>query len=89
MKSNKITIIAIVAIIVAVVSVGSVSAGLFDFLGGNSTDNSLDGQEVNLAAAASLKNVFDDKLIPMFEYLRFRASELLPEISGKARILKI
>jgi molybdate transport system substrate-binding protein len=67
MKSNKIAIIAIIAIIVAVVSVGSVSAGLFDFLGGNSTDNSLDGQEVNLAAAASLKNVFDDKLIPMFE----------------------
>ncbi len=67
MKSDKIAIIAIVAIIVAVVSVGSVSAGLFDFLGGNSTDNSLNGQEVNLAAAASLKNVFDDKLIPMFE----------------------
>ena len=30
-------------------------------------DNSLDGQEVNLAAAASLKNVYDEKLIPMFE----------------------
>lgn len=28
---------------------------------------SLNGQEVNLAAAASLKNVFDEKLIPMFE----------------------
>ena len=69
MKSNKILIIALIAIIVAVVSVGSVSAGLFDFLGGNSnaTDTSLDGTEVNLAAAASLKNVYDEKLIPMFE----------------------
>ena len=69
MKSNKILIIALIAIIVAVVSVGSVSAGLFDFLGGNSnaTDTSLDGKEVNLAAAASLKNVYDEKLIPMFE----------------------
>ena len=68
MKSNKIAIIAIIAIIVAVVSISSCSAGVFDFLnGGNSTDASLDGKEVNLAAAASLKNVFDDKLIPMFE----------------------
>ena len=69
MKFNKILIIALIAIIVAVVSVGSVSAGLFDFLGGNSnaTDTSLDGKEVNLAAAASLKNVYDEKLIPMFE----------------------
>lgn len=30
-------------------------------------DNSLNGQEVKLAAAASLKNVYDEKLIPMFE----------------------
>ena len=67
MKSNKIAIIAIIAIVVAVVTIGSCSAGFFDFLGGNSTDASLDGQEVNLAAAASLKNVYDDKLIPMFE----------------------
>lgn len=67
MKSNKIAIIAIIAIIVAVVSIGSCSAGFFDFLSGNSTNTNLDGQEVNLAAAASLKNVYDDKLIPMFE----------------------
>ena len=69
MKSNKILIIALIALIIAVVSVGSVSAGLFDFLGGNSnaTDTSLDGKEVNLAAAASLKNVYDEKLIPMFQ----------------------
>lgn len=68
MKSNKkIAIIALIAIVIAVVSISSCSAGFFDFLGGDSTDNSLDGKEVNLAAAASLKNVFDDKLIPMFE----------------------
>mgnify|MGYP002522809691 CR=1 FL=1 len=68
MKSNKIAIIAIIAIAIAVGSIGSCSAGLFDCLGGNnSSDNSLNGQEVNLAAAASLKNVFDEKLIPMFE----------------------
>ena len=68
MKSNKIAIIAIIAIVVAVVSIGSCSAGFFDFLNsGNSTDTSLNGQEVNLAAAASLKNVYDEKLIPMFE----------------------
>ena len=66
MKSNKILMIAVIAL-VAIVAVGSCSAGLFDFLGGNSTDTSLDGQEINLAAAASLKNVYDEKLIPMFE----------------------
>ena len=64
--NRKALFIAVLALI-AVVAVGSCSAGLFDFLGGDSTDNSLDGQEVNLAAAASLKNVYDDELIPMFE----------------------
>ncbi len=67
MKSMKKVLFAAVLIAIVAVSVGSCSAGLFDFLGGNSTDNSLDGQEVNLAAAASLKNVYDEKLIPMFE----------------------
>ena len=67
MKSmKKILFVAILAAVV-IVSAGVCSAGFFDFLGGNTTDNSLDGQEVNLAAAASLKNVFDEKLIPMFE----------------------
>jgi molybdate transport system substrate-binding protein len=67
MKSmKKLLGIAIVVLIVAV-SIGSCSAGLFDFLGGDSSDASLDGQEVNLAAAASLKNVYDKELIPMFE----------------------
>jgi molybdate transport system substrate-binding protein len=63
MNSKKILLIAIIAL-VAIVSVGSCAAGLFDFMGG---DADLDGQEVNLAAAASLKNAFDNDLIPMFE----------------------
>lgn len=68
MKSMKKLLLVAIVLAVVVVSIGSCSAGFFDFLsGGNSTDTSLDGQEVNLAAAASLKNVFDDKLIPMFE----------------------
>ena len=68
MKSMKKLLLVAVLIAVVAVSIGSCSAGWFDFLGGSSNnDTSLDGQEVNLAAAASLKNVFDDKLIPMFE----------------------
>ena len=66
---KKLALIAILAAIV-VVSAGTVSAGWFDFLGGssdNATDVNLTGQEVHLAAAASLKNTFDEKLIPMFE----------------------
>ena len=67
MKSMKKVLFIAVIVLVVAVSVSSCAAGWFDFLGGNSTDNSLDGQEVNLAAAASLKNVYDDKLIPMFQ----------------------
>ena len=68
-SKKKILIIALV-VLVAVVSIGAVSAGWFDFLGGgnNNTSNvNLSGQEVNLAAAASLKNAYDKDLIPMFE----------------------
>ena len=60
MVSKK--IIAVV-IVIAVLAVG---VGIWAN-GSASTDDSLNGQEVNLAAAASLKNVFDEKLIPMFE----------------------
>ncbi len=70
MKSMKKLLLAAILVAVVVVSVGSCSAGFFDFLGGdsgNSTDSSLNGTQVNLAAAASLKNVFDEKLIPMFQ----------------------
>ncbi len=69
MKYNKLLLIGIIAL-VAIISVGLVSAGLFDFLGGDSSNASnanLTGKDVNLAAAASLKNAFDEKLIPMFE----------------------
>ena len=61
--NRKALIIAVLALI-AVISVGSCSAGWFDFLGG---EQDLNGQTVNLAAAASLKNVYDNELIPMFE----------------------
>ena len=68
MKSMKKLLLAAILVAVVVVSVGSCSAGFFDFLGSNDSSNAnLTGQEVNLAAAASLKNVYDEKLIPMFE----------------------
>jgi molybdate transport system substrate-binding protein len=66
MKYNRILIVALIALI-AIVGIGTCSAGLFDFMGGDQADTSLDGQEVNLAAAASLKNAFDNDLIPMFQ----------------------
>ena len=68
MKLNKKMLIVVVIAVIAIVCASSVvSAGFFDFLSGNSSDTSLDGKEVNLAAAASLKNVYDEKLIPMFQ----------------------
>ena len=68
MKSmKKLLFIVILALIVAV-GVGSCAAGLFDFGSGdsNSTNSNVSG-EINLAAAASLKNAFDKDLIPMTE----------------------
>lgn len=66
MKFNKkILIVAVVALVAVICASSVVSAGLFDFMSGS--DNSLDGKEVNLAAAASLKNVYDEKLIPLFQ----------------------
>jgi molybdate transport system substrate-binding protein len=64
MKMNRKALIIAVLALIAVISVGSCSAGWFDFITG---EPDLDGQTVNLAAAASLKNVYDDELIPMFE----------------------
>lgn len=61
MDTKKI-IIAVVAIIV-IIAAGLYATGSL----GTSTDSSLNGQDVQLAAAASLKNVYDEKLIPMFE----------------------
>ena len=46
--------------IVVVIAVLAVGVGVWAN-GSASTDDSLNGQEVNLAAAASLKNVFDEK----------------------------
>ena len=69
---KKMLIVAIIAVIAVVCVSSVVSAGFFDFLGTNSTDSNntthanVNGT-VNLAAAASLKNVYDEKLIPMFE----------------------
>jgi molybdate transport system substrate-binding protein len=63
-SSRKMLIIAAIAVIAVVCASSVVSAGFLDFLGGQPD---LNGQEVNLAAAASLKNVYDEKLIPMFE----------------------
>lgn len=61
MDSKKI-IIAVVAMI-AIVAVGLYATGSLS----TAANTDLNGQEVNLAAAASLKNVYDEKLIPMFE----------------------
>jgi molybdate transport system substrate-binding protein len=60
MEPKNIAIIAIVAVIV-------IGAGLWATGSLGTTDNSLDGQEIHLAAAASLKNAYDNDLIPMFE----------------------
>ena len=62
--SKKMLIVAAIAVVAIVCASSVVSAGFFDFLGG---EPDLSGDEVNLAAAASLKNAFDDDLIPMFE----------------------
>lgn len=61
---KKILLVAVIALIAVVCTSSVVSAGFFDFLSPNAGDDS-EG-EVNLAAAASLKNVYDEKLIPMF-----------------------
>ena len=65
MKKNRLIMVAVLALI-AILAVGSCSAGWFDFLSGDSSNADLNGKEINLAAAASLKNVFDEKLIPLF-----------------------
>ena len=68
MKSMKKVLVIAAIVLIAAVSISSCSAGWFDFLGGDASgDDSLNGTDVKLAAAASLKNVYDDKLIPMFE----------------------
>lgn len=70
MKSMKKLLLVAILLAVVVVSVGSCSAGVFDFLSGSNSTNATDSNvtgDINLAAAASLKNVYDEKLIPMFK----------------------
>ena len=70
MKSMKKLLLVAILLAVVVVSVGSCSAGFFDFLGGSNSTSAADANvtgDVNLSAAASLKNVYDEKLIPMFK----------------------
>lgn len=64
MKSMRILAIAII-VMVAIIAVGAYATGSLGTTASSSDD--LNGQEVQLAAAASLKNVYDEKLIPMFE----------------------
>ncbi|OED01021.1 MULTISPECIES: molybdate ABC transporter substrate-binding protein [Methanobrevibacter] len=61
MKSMKTVAVAIIAIVV-IVAVGLYLTGSV-----GTSNGDLNGQDVQLAAAASLKNVYDEKLIPMFE----------------------
>lgn len=61
MQSMKTLVIAIIAIVVIV------AAGLYLTGSVGTSNGDLNGQYVQLAAAASLKNVYDEKLIPMFE----------------------
>ena len=70
MKSMKKLLLVAILLAVVVVSVGSCSAGFLDFLGGSNSTGAADANvtgDINLAAAASLKNVYDEKLIPMFK----------------------
>lgn len=69
MKSKKILFVAVIALAIVAIGISSCSAGWFDFGGGdaNNTTNSNISGDINLAAAASLKNAFDKDLIPMFE----------------------
>ena len=59
MKSKMIIVAAIA--IIAVVAVGLYATGTFN------NHSNLENQEIQLAAAASLKNAYDKELIPLFE----------------------
>lgn len=54
-------------IIGVIIIIAAICIGYGAFSGAFSGSSDLNGQTVDLAAAASLKNVYDDKLIPMFE----------------------
>lgn len=80
MKSTNKIIIAVI-VIIAVIAVGLYATGS---LGNFSSDAS---GEVNLAAAASLKNVYDDKLIPMFEE-KYPGIKVTPTYASSGDLVK-
>ena len=57
MKYNKLLLIGIIAL-VAIISVGSVSAGLFDFLGGDSSNASNSNLTVSNVSFESISLIF-------------------------------
>ena len=79
MKTTNKIIIAVV-VIIAIIAVGLYATGTF----GNSDNTS---GEVNLAAAASLKNVYDDKLIPMFEE-KYPGIKVTPTYASSGDLVK-
>lgn len=80
MKSTKKIIIAVI-VIIAIIAVGLYASGSLN----NSSD--LNGKEVNLAAAASLKNVYDEKLIPMFEE-KYPGVKVTPTYASSGDLVK-
>ena len=79
MKTINKIIIAVV-VIIAIIAVGLYATGTF-----GSSDNT--SGEVNLAAAASLKNVYDDKLIPMFEE-KYPGIKVTPTYASSGDLVK-
>lgn len=79
MKTTNKIIIAVV-VIIAIIAVGLYATGTF-----GSSDNT--SGEVNLAAAASLKNVYDDKLIPMFEE-KYPGIKVTPTYASSGDLVK-
>ena len=61
MNNKKFITAILLVLVVAAVSAGVWAANESD------TTNTSDSKEIKLAAAASLKNVYDEKLIPLFE----------------------
>lgn len=79
MKTTNKIIIAVV-VIIAIIAAGLYATGTF-----GSSDNT--SGEVNLAAAASLKNVYDDKLIPMFEE-KYPGIKVTPTYASSGDLVK-
>lgn len=80
MKSAKKIIIAVI-VIIAIIVVGLYASGSLN------NSSGLNGKEVNLAAAASLKNVYDEKLIPMFEE-KYPGVKVTPTYASSGDLVK-